>query len=600
MARFLERETSCIYELAAAWRDSCLMGNGSLLWPGEQVWTMPNLDQFKACFIDKPDTSDESFEQKFQKQLNGEAEPVTKLACEILLVYFMYTSSVGRARKQELIETVASWKKLTIAATDAVFPKLLDGIGGSGQAYNTRRPFELAFIAKVAARLLAQSSTDRQATLADHLKFRAVVDDIQDEDRLQSRHILLHLLFPERYERIASVGHKGRIVEAFGDVVDASALPDDTDDRLYAIRLKLQELLPGADLDFYLPPLRSCWYEAAESDDLSPLQALEIKRQIVFFGPPGTGKTYEARALAELLVRRGILQAWKPGRYFTESPKVEELARSRVRRVQFHPGYGYEDFVRGLQLGDGGRTIYRPGVLLKLIDDLAAEPEELRRLPFAVIMDEMNRADLSKVLGECFSLLEDRDGAVQLGGQDDAPRLVRMPPNLFFIGTMNLIDQSLEQVDFALRRRFLWFFRGFDRKDFLEVAKFRWDALRAQKRITRDWDRFAEEFETLADRATGVNRLIETHPFLGRQYQIGHTYFCDVVYFAGKVLAEEPKRQRLLFTKAGDARKSGPVERLWRYSLKPLIEQYLSGVDAGERDKVLRSAESVLMKKAGA
>jgi 5-methylcytosine-specific restriction enzyme B len=71
-----------------------------------------------------------------------------------------------------------------------------------------------------------------------------------------------------------------------------------------------------------------------------------------------------------------------------------------------------------------------------------------------------------------------------------------------------------------------------------------------------------------------------------------------VVFFAGKVLAEEPKRQRLLFTKAGDART--PVERLWRYSLKPLMEQYLSGVDAGERDKVLRSAESVMTKKASA
>lgn len=596
MARFSARETTGIYELAAAWRDSCLMENGSFLWPREQVWTTPNLDRFKACFIDKPDESEDSFEQKFQKQLEGETESVTRLACEILLVYFLFTSSVGRARKRALIETVASWKKLTIAGADEVFRKLLDGIGGTGQAYNTRRPFELAFIAKVAARLLAQSSADRHATLTEHLKFRALVDEIQDEDRLQSRHTLLHLLFPDQYERIASVGHKGRIAEAFGDVVDAGELPADTDDRLYAIRQKLQQLLPGADLDFYVAPLRSCWYEAAESDDLSPLQALEIKKQIVFFGPPGTGKTHEAKVLAELAVRRGILQAWRPSRYFTESRKVDELAKSRVRRVQFHPGYGYEDFVRGLQLADGGRTIYRPGVLLKLINDLAAESAELQRLPFVVILDEMNRADLSKVLGECFSLLEDRDGAVQLGGQDEDPQLVRMPANLLFIGTMNLIDQSLEQVDFALRRRFLWFFRGFDRQEFLDVAKYRWDQLRSQKQIAREWERFAEEFEVLADRAIQVNRLIETHPFLGRQYQIGHTYFCDVVYFAGRVLAEEPKRQRLLFTKAGDART--PVERLWRYSLKPLIEQYLSGVDAGERDKVLRSAESVLMKKA--
>lgn len=162
MARYSERENAGIYELAAAWRDACLLGSGSLLWPSEQVSTGPNLARFKACVIDKPDVSAESFEQKFQKQLEGETEQATKLACEILLVYFLFTAFVGRARKRKLIEAVASWKKLTLGATATVFAKLLDGIGGTGQAYITRRSFELSFIAKVAACLLAESATDRQ------------------------------------------------------------------------------------------------------------------------------------------------------------------------------------------------------------------------------------------------------------------------------------------------------------------------------------------------------------------------------------------------------------------------------------------------------
>jgi hypothetical protein len=65
MARYSERETTAIYELADQWKNDCLLGEGAVLWPEEKLWTVPNLQRFKACFIDKPDTSGDSFEQKF-------------------------------------------------------------------------------------------------------------------------------------------------------------------------------------------------------------------------------------------------------------------------------------------------------------------------------------------------------------------------------------------------------------------------------------------------------------------------------------------------------------------------------------------------------
>ena len=205
---------------------------------------------------------------------------------------------------------------------------------------------------------------------------------------------------------------------------------------------------------------------------LSALQALHIKKQIVFYGPPGTGKTYQAREIAGSLIRQELLKEWGPRRFFsTPDAKLSELLATRTHRVQFHPGYGYEDFVRGLQLASNGKTEYRDGVLLRMVDDIKGKPAEDQKIPVVLILDEMNRADLSKVLGECFSLLEDRDTDVQLGGHDEKPRKVRLPSNLYVIGTMNLIDQSLEHVDFALRRRFLWFFRGFSRDDFSPYRK---------------------------------------------------------------------------------------------------------------------------------
>ena len=114
----------------------------------------------------------------------------------------------------------------------------------------------------------------------------------------------------------------------------------------------------------------------------------------------------------------------------------------------------------------------------------------------------MNRADLSKVLGECFTLLEDRDFSVRLGGHDEKARMVRFPANLHFIGTMNLIDQSLEQVDFALRRRFLWFLRGFSREDFLMISQRRWESLVATKKIKKSWT--SVEFGIWRTRGSGT------------------------------------------------------------------------------------------------
>ena len=434
---------------------------------------------------------------------------------------------------------------------------------------------------------------ERRTVLTDHGKLRTLFEEAEGDATRQSRDIVLHLLFPNRYERIASRGHKHLIVETFADMLLATQKRDDLDDQIFAIRERLEQLLPGKKLDFYWPPLRECWYVAGESGDIESLQGLSIKKQIVFYGPPGTGKTHEARELADRLVRRALLRKWGPNKYFSNTG-VSAIVTDRLRVVQFHPGYSYEDFVRGLQLVEGGRTEYRDGVLLQTIEKMRADPADMQGIPLVMILDEMNRADLSKVLGECFSLMENRGQPVQLAGQDSTPRNVAFPDDLYLIGTMNLIDQSLEQVDFALRRRFLWFPRGYMRQQLLDVAEHRWERLRKDSRITKDWDRYADEFEILADRAEALNRLIDQHPSLGPQYEVGHTYFCDVVSFVANDLATR-NRNYALFSKKGDGREE-TVGALWRYSLMPLLEQYMSGIDGTERQTFLKQAEAVFKK----
>jgi hypothetical protein len=93
---------------------------------------------------------------------------------------------------------------------------------------------------------------------------------------------------------------------------------------------------------------------------------------------------------------------------------------------------------------------------------------------------------VSRLFGELFSLLEDRDETIDLPALDEGQktRSVTLPPDLFFIGTMNLIDQSVEQLDFALRRRFLWLPTGFQRDLIAPVVEQKWKA-RSERRTTR-------------------------------------------------------------------------------------------------------------------
>lgn len=592
MARY--PEATEIYDLADRWRRTCLVDGKSLLWKDEAIWSAQNLKEFKTYFTDRPDETARGFEEKFKEQLALAAPDVTKLACELVLVYFLFPSSVSGYRKRELISTIASWREIQLDEAAQVLMKRFDvGIGGTGQSYNTRRPFELSYLGEVALKIAEMPHDQRSAFVSDDLQFRALLITTEDETTKTTKDILLHLLFPDKYERIASRTHKYQIVGVFGELLDGN-VPEDPDEALFAIRNRLTELKVAKEIDFYWSPLSECWYVTGENDDLSPLQGLGIKKQVVLYGPPGTGKTFEARQLADRIIRQGLLRSWKPKRYFESVDKVEACIASRTRRVQFHPGYSYEDFVRGLRLAGGGETKYSDGVLLRIVDEINNAGDDFKDIPFVLILDELNRADLSKVLGECFSLFEDRDEPVQLGGTDEIPRNVSLPPTLLIVGTMNLIDQSLEQIDFALRRRFLWFFRGFEREQFLEVCQWRWQKLREAKRVKRDWSRYASEFEVMAERAAIINDAIAKYPTLGKQYEIGHTYFCDVVSFIGKDLTEYPQRQTVLFNKSGSGRPS-TVGALWKYSIEPLLQQYLSGVDNEERQAFVGKLQGLLL-----
>ncbi len=578
MARYSEFRTQPIYDAAARLLERCLQGNGSLIRDAPELWTLGNLETIHKMFVAAPDEGDRSFTEKFENQIKPAGPEIARLAAEILAVYFLFPSNVGAARKKELVGQVLGWAGDELPADCILASALTQGIGSGGQGYNTRRPSEIAFVIEFAIAWKRLPDPDRSAAAKDPWLFMEIVDGVDGADARQGRHMLLHVLFPDSFERIASREHKRRVVASFSPVLDGEA-PEDTDRRLLAIRSRLEHLLGRKNLDFYWSPLVEVWNDSGESgESAAPMDALRHKRQVVLYGPPGTGKTYRAKRIADRLIRSALLSKFGPKDYFEKARDggIGREIAARTHRLQLHPAYGYEDFIRGLHIDGNGATEYRLGYLPRLVETMAGDDPDI---PHVLILDELNRTDLSRTLGECFSLLENRDEDIELPGQDSSgsPMTLRIPTNLYIVGTMNLIDQSVEQMDFALRRRFLWVLCPFDGEALVAAAKYLWE----QGEGHTGWDRVGRDFAKLATAASALNREIHDSPLLGSQYEIGHTYLLDAVSFLRDDM-EGRRPQTFLWDKRGKAKR--PVEQTWELSLKPLILEYLSGLDAKNRE----------------
>ncbi|WP_191566339.1 AAA family ATPase [Metabacillus idriensis] len=155
---------------------------------------------------------------------------------------------------------------------------------------------------------------------------------------------------------------------------------------------------------------------------------LRYKKNIIFQGPPGVGKTFVSKRLAYSLM--GV--------------KDEK----RVEMVQFHQNYAYEDFVMGFRPDEHGFSL-QFGIFYDFCQRALEHPEN----DYYFIIDEINRGNLSKIFGELFMLIErdKRDEFVTMGYSKDK---FTVPSNVYLIGTMNTADRSLSQLEVALRRRF--------------------------------------------------------------------------------------------------------------------------------------------------
>lgn len=222
---------------------------------------------------------------------------------------------------------------------------------------------------------------------------------------------------------------------------------------------------------------------------ISLVSLLKHKKNIILQGAPGVGKTFAAKRLAYSIL--GCIDD------------------SKIKFVQFHQNYTYEDFIMGYK-PDGNGFELKKGIFY----EFCKTAENDRNHKYFFIIDEINRGNMSKIFGELLVAIENnyRDKPVVLAynGKDFV-----VPSNLYIIGMMNTADRSLAMIDYALRRRFCFVEMepAFDSESFKEY----------QASLT------SQAFDNIINLIIKLNDDIKDDASLGSGFRIGHSYFCNLV-----------------------------------------------------------------------
>lgn len=272
---------------------------------------------------------------------------------------------------------------------------------------------------------------------------------------------------------------------------------------------------------------------------------LEANKNVILTGAPGTGKTYLAKQMAAKMIGCNL-------------EKLEN--NNQFGFVQFHPSYDYTDFVEGLrpkQIGDTvGFELY-DGIFKKFCKKAFEKQSE----NYVFIIDEINRGEISKILGELFFSIDPgyrgTSGTIKTqyanmqAGENFAGKFF-VPENVYIIGTMNDIDRSVESMDFAFRRRFA--FEEIKAEDTAENILYG---------LSDDCDMAYKKMQAINDTLTNIG--------LPDCYHIGASYFLKVELYKNK--------------------SKNKWNCLWNYHLKGTLYEYFRGEpDTEEKMKLLKDA----------
>jgi hypothetical protein len=280
-----------VYEAATQWVDCALRGDGSLFTPGKSIWSERWLGQLRKRYLDQPDESDDDFYTKLKRQLEGSPAEVYQLMAELLYVHFLivWHDAMGGPTKEGQIRKVLAWSSEQIPLPKSLTAGLMSGIARPGGAFFFKRPFQVGFLIEFAERWKQQSTERRRRLLGDPWAFKEFLhfeptgkmfDESKGDGtyRIQ-RNAVLHLVFPDTFEKILSIAQKSKIAEAFAEFVTEA--DQDIDRQLVQIRQGIEAQL-GREFDFYADDIRAQWDPHFKSEHFKSKWDEFVRRGQVF------------------------------------------------------------------------------------------------------------------------------------------------------------------------------------------------------------------------------------------------------------------------------------------------------------------------------
>ncbi len=238
-----------------------LSSDGSLLTPGEPIWTLPHLDELERDYVDKPDTGGGGFFEKLQGQLAGASPAVVQLFVELLILNVLPISNVGGPLKVKQVRSVIDMSSDPVTLPSDVEAALLGGgVFGGGQAFTTHRWAQLAYLIELARHLIALPEQRRIDALAEPLIFREEVAAVPTGQGAQ-RQSLLYLAFPHFFLPVVKTEHRTALRDGLaGDyLADPSGDVDVDLARIYAAITEAE----GGHVDLYAKPWIDLWQKSS-------------------------------------------------------------------------------------------------------------------------------------------------------------------------------------------------------------------------------------------------------------------------------------------------------------------------------------------------